>query len=105
MSLFGIRRTMLLLGLMLAAVLACAAVLLVAGSAPVDAANKKDFSGLVGIGGGRKIYMQCAGTGSDGSYSSPGRVTGPATAGTRRSIPMTPSTRRRPIRSPSARAS
>ena len=33
---------------MLAAVLACAAVLLVAGSAPVDAANKKDFSGLVG---------------------------------------------------------
>ena len=64
MSLFGIRRTMLLLGLMLAAVLACAAVLLVAGSAPVDAANNKDFSGLVGIGGGRKIYMQCAGTGS-----------------------------------------
>ena len=34
MSLFGNRRTMLLLALMLTAVLACATVLLVAGSAP-----------------------------------------------------------------------
>src|SRR5829696_86098 len=63
MSLFANRRTMLLLALMLTAVLACAAVLLVAGSAPAYAA-KGDFAGLVDIGGGRKIYMECSGTGS-----------------------------------------
>ena len=63
MALFGNGRTILLLALMLTAVLACAAVLLVAGSAPAYAA-KGDFSGLVDIGGGRKIYMECSGTGS-----------------------------------------
>ena len=63
MSLFGNRRTMLLLALMLTAVLACAAVLLVAGSAPTYAA-KGDFSGLVDIGGGRTMYLECHGKGS-----------------------------------------
>jgi pimeloyl-ACP methyl ester carboxylesterase len=55
---------MLLLALMLTAVLlACAAVLLVAGSAPTYAA-KGDFSGLVDIGGGRTMYLECHGNGS-----------------------------------------
>jgi pimeloyl-ACP methyl ester carboxylesterase len=57
--------------------LAAIAVLVLAASAPAlaaspsasasakgSSANNKDFSGLVGIGGGRKIFMECAGTGS-----------------------------------------
>jgi pimeloyl-ACP methyl ester carboxylesterase len=33
-------------------------------SAKRDSGNKKDFAGLVGIGGGREMYMECRGEGS-----------------------------------------
>ena len=52
--------------LMLATVLALAlgAGPLIAGGAEATTNSAADFSGLVDIGGGRKIYMECRGKGS-----------------------------------------
>jgi hypothetical protein len=65
---------MLLLALVLALVLGGAATALAASPSASDSAKgtlgkvelskNKDFSGLVGIGGGRKMYMECHGRGA-----------------------------------------
>ena len=68
------RKTMLLLAVIAAVVLAAAAPALAVSRSPNDSAKgtfgkgnagkNKDFSGLVDIGGGRKMYMKCYGKGS-----------------------------------------
>ena len=69
------KKMMLVLATMVAVVLGVAATALAAGPSPGDSAkgilgkgelgkNNKEFSGQVGIGGGRKIYMKCRGKGS-----------------------------------------
>ena len=67
-------RKMVVLAAILAVVMAAAAPALAASPNASDSAkgtlgkghagNNKDFSGLVDIGGGRKIYMECRGKGS-----------------------------------------
>jgi hypothetical protein len=64
------RKMMLLVASVVAVVLSAAATALAASpshnddSAKGNSANNKDFAGLVDIGGGRKMYMECRGTGS-----------------------------------------
>ena len=45
------------------ALLLLAPLLTTLGPAAVHAAEARDFSGLVDIGGGRKMYLNCRGTG------------------------------------------
>ena len=62
-------KRMLLLATVLAVVLSAAATALASSrnandSTKGSSGNNKDFSGLVDIGGGHKIYMECSGKGS-----------------------------------------
>jgi len=63
------KKMMMVLATTMAVVLGAAATALAASpsasnhSAKGNSGNNKDFAGLVDIGGGRKMYMECHGTG------------------------------------------
>ena len=76
-----LRKKMMLLTVIVAVLLGAAATGLAASPSESDPAKgtlgkgelgkNKDFSGLVGIGGGRKMYMECRGEGLPRSCSYP----------------------------------